>query len=390
MHVVYLIDSLIAGGAERSLAALAPHYRSLGIELDVAYLYERDNVWLPAIEASGASTYSLAGSGGRFGLLRRATELLHDRRPDLVHTTLFDADVIGRLASLFTRVPTVCSLVNENYGAAQLSDPRLTTWKVRAAQAIDAATSRRVARFHAVSNSVAEAMSRRLHVPRERVDVIPRGRDPKSLGSRTGGRRKAARAALGVSVDTKLLLAVGRHEHQKGFDVLLRAFQGVLRERQDARLVIAGRDGSTTPLLQNLAHELHLGDAVSFLGFRDDVPELLCGADVFVSTSRWEGSPGGIIEALALETPIVATDIDATTEILGSAEIATLVPVDDVHALARALQAPGDAVHTARSTQAGRSRFLSRFTIERVAREMAGFYARARDAATMAAPKGLP
>jgi glycosyltransferase involved in cell wall biosynthesis len=391
MHVVYLIDSLIAGGAERSLAALAPYYRSLGIELDVAYLYERDNVWLPTIEASGAPTFSLAGRGGHVGSLRRATELLRDRRPDVVHTTLFDADVTGRLASLFARVPTVCSLVNENYGASQLSDPRLAAWKVRAAQLIDAATSRRVARFHAVSASVAEVMSRRLHVPRERVDVIPRGRDPETLGSRTDARRTAARAALEVPADVTLLLAVGRHEHQKGFDVLLRAFELVRRARRDVRLVIAGRDGSVTQSLNTLADRLHVSDAVSFLGFRDDVPELLCAADVFVSASRWEGSPGGIIEAMALETPIVATDIKATTEVFGVADIATLVRVDDAEGLAHALLSwPDDEAHTATRTQAGRARFLARFTIERVAHEMADFYSRALGGQTMAGPEGLP
>ncbi|HET9730958.1 MAG TPA: glycosyltransferase family 1 protein, partial [Acidimicrobiia bacterium] len=78
MRVLYLIDSLIAGGAERSLAALAPEYLARGIDLHVAYLYERDNVWKPAIEAAGANAVSLAGSGGRVQSIRRAVRLCKD------------------------------------------------------------------------------------------------------------------------------------------------------------------------------------------------------------------------------------------------------------------------------------------------------------------------
>jgi glycosyltransferase involved in cell wall biosynthesis len=377
VHVVYLIDSLIAGGAERSLAALAPQYARLGVRLDVAYLYERDNVWLSALEASGAGVHSLAGRRGRAGAVARAAHLLRDQRPDLLHTTLFDADISGRVASVLARVPVVCSLVNAAYGPEQLADPSLRAWKVRAAQLVDLTTARRVRRFHAVSESVADALAARLRIARHRIDVIPRGRDAAELGERTPSRRAAARRALGLDGDARLVLAVGREEYQKGYDVLLRAFASVRAEEPRARLLLAGRPGAASGALRALAGDLGLDTAVEFGGFRADVPELLCAADVFVSTSRWEGSPGGVLEAMALEAPIVAADIPAVRELLDGVEGACLVGTDDCAAFAAGMLAVLRDTDPGERARALRVRFLERFTIERVAQQMVAFYDRA-------------
>jgi glycosyltransferase involved in cell wall biosynthesis len=376
VHVVYLIDSLIAGGAERSLAALAPHFRRLGVELDVAYLYaDRDNVWLPALHDAGAELFDLDGPQGRIGAIRRAARVISTRRPDAVHTTLFDADITGRIATMTSRVPVACSLVNAAYGPEQLADPALQAWKVRAAQLLDAVTARRVTRFHAVSTAVADDMSRRLHLRRDRVDVIPRGRDANELGVRSESRRAAARVSLGLSDGDQLVLAVGRHEFQKGFDVLLAAFEKLRGAFPKARLVIAGREGAATATLRSLITDLHLDASVELLGFRSDVPELLCAADVFASPSRWEGSPGGVLEAMALETPIAATDIPAVREVFGGEECGWRIPSDDVDSLAATL---GEVLteRTGDRTAAARARFLERYTIEGVAGEMVRFYER--------------
>jgi glycosyltransferase involved in cell wall biosynthesis len=377
VHVVYLIDSLIAGGAERSLAALAPHYRHAGVQLDVAYLYaNRDNVWLPALRDAGAECFPLSGSHGRLGAIRRTAQLISERRPDIVHTTLFDADITGRIATLTSRVPVVCSLVNAAYGPEQLADPDLRAWKVRAAQTLDAVTAKRVTRFHAVSTAVADDMGRRLRITRGRIDVIPRGRDVAELGTRTPARRAAVRASLGLAEEERLLLAVGRHEFQKGFDVLLASFAELRRSHGNARLAIAGREGAATPTLQSIISERGLEPSVDLLGFRSDIPDLLCAADVFVSASRWEGSPGGVLEAMALETPLVAADIPAVREVFGGEECGWLVPVDDVRALAAMLSDVLDGGTTDRTATA-RQHFLAHYTIEQIAAEMVRFYERA-------------
>jgi glycosyltransferase involved in cell wall biosynthesis len=331
----------------------------------------------PALEAAGATLFSLAGAGGRAGAARRAVQLLRMRRPDLVHTTLFEADLTGRIASVAARVPVVSSLVNTAYGPEQLANPALRRWKLRGAQALDAVTARRVARFHAVSTSVADVMAARLRIARDRIDVIPRGRDAEELGVRTSERRAAARAALRAGHGDPVVLAIGRQEYQKGFDVLLRAFVTVRSNNPRARLLVAGRDGNETRSLVGLVEQLQLQPAVTFLGERCDVPELLCAADVFAFPTRWEGMPGTVIEAMALEAPIVASDIAPVREVLGDDRSARLVAPDDVEQLAHAIHATLHDDSVQDHTAVARARFLERFTIEGVADEMVRFYIRA-------------
>jgi glycosyltransferase involved in cell wall biosynthesis len=377
LRILYVIDDLGAAGAERSLAAMAPHYASRGMRLDVAYLRHEPGVQAD-LEAAGAELFSLEGGGGRLGWVRRARRLIASQRPDLVHTTLFEADVAGRLGASLARVPVVSSLVNVHYGADQTAAPGLRRWKVRGAQLLDAATARRVVRFHANARHVADVMAPRLGVPRERVEVIPRGRDPQRLGRRDPERTARVRAGLGVADGSPLLLAVARHEHQKGLDVLLEALPGVLAGAAGARLVVAGRDGNQTPLLRATADRLGLNGAVAFLGAREDVADLLSAADVVVIPSRWEGLSNVLIEAMALEAPVVASDLPTLHDAVTDGDTARLVPVGDPGRLAEAVVAtlddPADA--TARAKRAYQ-RFLDQFTIDGVMDQMRAFYERA-------------
>jgi glycosyltransferase involved in cell wall biosynthesis len=292
-----------------------------------------------------------------------------------VHTTLFEADVAGRLAATLNGVPVTTSLVSETYGKSHLAQPGLSRSRVRAAQALDSATARLARRMHAVSTTVAETMAKNLRYPRERIDVVPRGRDASRLGQRTPRRREDARRRLGVREPAMLVLAAARHEHPKGLDLLIDAFPQVRERVPEARLVIAGREGADSSRLRAAVEELGLGRDVELLGERDDVADLLCAADVFVLPSRREGFPGVLVEALALRAPIVATDLPQVREVVG--DCAVLVSSESANDLAaglvRALAAPNDAAARA---SAGRARFERHFTIERVAGEMLELYCR--------------
>jgi glycosyltransferase involved in cell wall biosynthesis len=376
LRVLYLIDSLANGGAETSLAAMAPQLIDSGVTLDVASLKAKQPL-RHALEEAGATVISLGEDGGRLGWIRRAHRVMVERRPHLVHTTLFEADVVGRTAAKFARVPVVSSLVNVAYGPDQVSDPRLSAWKIRSAQFVDAVTAHNVRRFHAITGHLADVMSSRLRISRARFDVIPRGRDPDALGIRTPIRRARVRAQLGIGADDPLLLAAARHEYQKGLDLLLKAFSFVVREQPNARLFIAGRDGNQTSELRRLTDQLQLVDEVRFMGDRTDVPDLLCAADVFVLPSRWEGLGSVLLEAMALEAPIVASDLPTTREVLSDGLSARLVPPQEPGLLARAiLDVLADIPSAQSRARTARTRFLDRYTTERVSREMLDFYRR--------------
>jgi glycosyltransferase involved in cell wall biosynthesis len=174
-----------------------------------------------------------------------------------------------------------------------------------------------------------------------------------------------------------VVLAAARHEPQKGLDVLVRALPTVRESYPTLRFLLAGREGNQTPLLIRLLEQNGLQESTQVLGERSDLADLMCAADVWVEPSRWEGGPGAVLEAMALEVPIVASDLvvyrDAITD-----RTATLVPPDDPVALAEAiLGVLADRPAAAERARQARARFLARFTIERVATEMMGFHERA-------------
>jgi glycosyltransferase involved in cell wall biosynthesis len=376
VRIVYVIDSLANGGAETSLAALAPRLIDSGVALEVASLKEAQPL-RRALEQAGARVTTIGEGGGRLGWIRRVHGLLIARRPDLVHTTLFEADIAGRAAATLAGIPVVSSIVNEAYGLEQVSDPRLSASRVRLARFADGLTARNVRRFHAITGHLADVMSSRLKIPRARIDVVPRGRDPDALGTRTPDRRARVLADLGIRADAPLLVAAARHEYQKGLDLLLKAFALVVRERPNAFLVIAGRDGNQTPELRSIANDPSLLPNVRFLGVRADVPDLLCAADIFILPSRWEGLGSVLLEAMALEAPIVASDLPTTREILTDGVSARLVDPSHAGPFARAmLDVLADPYEAKDRAKAARRRFMDRYTIDHVSREMLSFYQR--------------
>jgi glycosyltransferase involved in cell wall biosynthesis len=377
LRVLYVIDSLVAGGAERSLLALTPRYAERHIDLEIAYLHDRPGLQTDLIEA-GAKLHRLAGAGGRSGWIWRTQRLIARRRPDVVHTTLFEADLAGRIAAAIQRRPVVSSLVNIAYGPEMLLDPSLKPWKVRAARSTDSLTCRLVRRFHAVSDHVAEVMTQRLRIPRERVDVIPRGRDLRVLGSSSPERRARIRGELNLPDDARVLFVAARHERQKGIDIALQAMPMILDVIPDARLLVAGREGNDSPRIRALVTDLRLDEAVTFLGVREDIGGLLCAADVFASPSRWEGFPGAVLEAMAIGTPVIATDLPMVREAIGDERHAWLVPPEHPRELALAsIEALTNRSMAHERASAAMRRFNDRFTIDRIADQMVAFYRRA-------------
>jgi glycosyltransferase involved in cell wall biosynthesis len=385
-RVLQIIDSLARAGAEQSLATLAPHLVSEGVDLHVAYLVERDGL-RSDIEHAGVPVMSLAQPGGnRRRWLSRCVDLVTDLQPDVVHTTLFEADLAGRRAAARRGVPCISSFVNTTYGRSQAGRERVGQAKLRAAQVADAVTARKVARFHAVTEHVATVMSRRLLVPRAKIEVIARGRDAAALGRRSEERAVATRRRLGLPAEAPLVVAVGRQEPQKGLDVLLSALPSVRSRFPGVRVLVAGREGRATPALAQQARAAGLADTVTFLGMRDDVADLLCAADVFAFPSLWEGAGGTLIEAMALECPIVTTRLPTLLETVDEST-AELVTPGSAADLARGIIASlGDGRAASERARVARARFEEQFTIQASARAMAQLYDRVADEARVEEP----
>jgi glycosyltransferase involved in cell wall biosynthesis len=134
-----------------------------------------------------------------------------------------------------------------------------------------------------------------------------------------------------------VILGVGRLTAQKAFSVLIEAFARI-RKSQPARLIILG-EGEERPMLEAQIRQLGLEPDVSLPGFVSNPYPYFSRAALFVLSSRWEGLPTVLVEAMFLRTPVIATDCPSgSREILGDGQYGQLVPVDDPCELARAIQ----------------------------------------------------
>ncbi|MBI4241963.1 MAG: glycosyltransferase [Candidatus Rokubacteria bacterium] len=133
-----------------------------------------------------------------------------------------------------------------------------------------------------------------------------------------------------------LIGSAGRLEGQKGYECLVRAARRVVDRHPGVRFVVAGV-GPGRPHLEWLVRDLGLEDQVHLLGFRTDIPALVSACDLFVSSALWEGLPLAILEAMALGTPVVATDVGGVREVVRPGETGSLVPAADPVRLADAI-----------------------------------------------------
>ena len=345
----------------------------MGVMLQVAVLVDRPGL-APELETRGVPVHVVGGKS-RVSQYLRLLQYLRGLRPDLLHTTLFESDVLGRLAASSLRIPVVSTLANTPYGREHALESGVGNLQLRGARLADMLTARTVRRFHAVSRATADACVERLHLDKGKVQVIPRGRDQDRLGRRSEQRRASVRERLGVADGASLIVAAGRQDPQKGFDVLVRAIPIVLEALPSAVLCIAGREGRHTEVLHAVVAETGVSNSVRLLGEREDLPDVLSAADVFVLSSHREGLPGVVLEAMALEAPIVASDLPTVRDAVPSGDYALLVPPGDPIALSGAivtiLRTP---VIARQMVSASRRRFEEHFDINTVCAAMAEFY----------------
>lgn len=164
--------------------------------------------------------------------------------------------------------------------------------------------------------------------------------------------------------DPPRIVMVGRFEEQKDHPTLLEALAHLGDRRWNLDLV---GDGPREPSVRRLARRLGLGDRVRFLGHREDVAELLAEAQIFVLSSRWEGFPRSILEAMRAGLPVVATDVGGVSESVIEGETGWLVPPERPGELAARLEELLASPRLrSRFGQAGLGRYQEQFTFERM------------------------
>jgi glycosyltransferase involved in cell wall biosynthesis len=376
VRVLIVLNSLGAGGTERSTAVMLPNLRRLGFEPIMACFVHRDEGDEEWVRDQGFDVRIVPGSSLPTRI-RGLRELIRELRPALVHTAIFEADLAGRLAAVGTGVPVLSSLVNTPYVSARFTDPRITPWKLRGVQLVDAITAGLcTTHFHAVTDGVKIDASRALGVSGRRITVVERGRDPLTLGAPDPSRRTEARKEVGIRPDTPVVLAVGRVEYQKGHMHLIEAAKLLRSSFPDLVVLIAGREGNASRNVWAAISRTSMGDRVRLLGHRTDVGDLLAASDVFALPSLYEGTAGAALEAFAVGTPVVASRLVGTEGLLIDGVNARVVEPADPPALARAI---ADVLSdrdgkTSAMVAAAKEHFARRFDLERSVEGMAALY----------------
>lgn len=212
---------------------------------------------------------------------------------------------------------------------------------------------RRFPRVIAVSTQIRQALTNAGANP-TRVSVVLNAIDSDRF-RRDHGRIAAARARFGWAAGEFVVGSVGRLEPQKRFDLLIEAVSRVHRFNPAARLMIAG-DGSRRHELEALAARLLPPGVCVFLGHATDVDSVHHALDLFVQASDYEGTPNAVLEAMAFETPVVATNAGGTAELAVHEQHALIVPAGNVQPLVDAItlciQRPDDTTRRVRAARA--------------------------------------
>jgi glycosyltransferase involved in cell wall biosynthesis len=384
MKVARVITRLNIGGPSIQAIALTSRLADRGHQTrllhgrigpgegDMRYLAARDAhlVYVPTLGRAIAPLDDLR-------TLARLYRELREFQPTIVHTHMAKAGLLGRLAARVYNVTrgaaprarlvhTYHGHVLEGYfgGARTSVFIALERWLARISDAIVA-----------ISPAIRGELLDQYRIGRpEQYRVIPLGFDLAPFAAINGEARARARQILQIDVNAPVVTTVGRLTAIKQHHLFLDVAERVIARHTDAVILLVG-DGELRANLEAQAARLGLGSHVRFLGWRRDLATLYAATDVFALTSRNEGTPVALIEAMASSVPGVSTDVGGVRDVILDATMGIRVPLDDTSAFAAGvlhlLDAPQERITIG---ECGRRHVLGRFDINRLTDDVEGLY----------------
>lgn len=353
--VTLFIPDLTGGGAERVTVNLARGMSERGLGVDLL-LVNAKGPYLDRVP-DRVNVIDLGTRRTSLSLLALRDYVRTSRTPAVIsalHHANLAALIAKRIFNLETRIiPTI-------HNTLSVERSRRRSLKQRVQHAMISRCYRWADGIVAVSDAVADDFAETTRIPRSRIASIY---NPVVTPELLEQAREPVHHAWLSSGAPPVVLGIGRLEEQKDFATLVRAFERV-RAQRPVRLMILG-EGNERPTLERLVDELGLRDDVALPGFVDNPYAMLDRAAVFALSSRWEGLPTVLIEAMALGVPSVSTDCPSgPREILEGGRHGELVPVGDSEALAAAIVRALDGEHRTTRDDAWRRYSLDVAAIE--------------------------
>ena len=297
--------------------------------------------------------------------------LIRDFKPDIVHTHMAKAGMLGRLAALGSGarvVHTYHGHVLEGYFSAAKTATFIMLERMLA-RCSDA--------IIAISPAIRRELLEHHRIGRPEQDqVVPLGFDLSSFAALDDAARAAARVSLGIAPQANVVTTVGRLTAIKQHGLFLDTFARVAAADPNALALIVG-DGELRSEIEQRIAELGIPDRVRLLGWRRDLATINAATDVFLLTSRNEGTPVALIEAMASGVPGVSTDVGGVKDVINSPDVGLLAPFGDSGALAsHVLALFENSPRRIAMGVAARTRVLDHYSVERLVDNIAAVYER--------------
>ncbi|HPM24299.1 MAG TPA: glycosyltransferase [Phycisphaerae bacterium] len=382
MHICHVITRLIIGGAQENTL------------LTCAGLHERGHrvtlISGPTRGPEGSLVERARGGGYEFIELpeliravnpwmdmraRRCLAMEFQRlRPDIVHTHSSKAGILGRLAAADARVPRIVHTIHG------MSFNRTQPWPVRRAYAwLEWLTARRTHAIVAVADAMIDQSVAAGICRRDKLLTVYSGMEVGQFTPHVE-LRAAARRAWGVTDDQVVVGTVARLFRRKGYEQLIPVMARAAARAPRLHFVWIG-DGAQRAEYEAELARLGLTARTTLVGLIPpaDVPQMLAGCDLLAHTSQWEGLPRAVVQALLMQVPAVAFDIDGTPEVVLDGQTGRCVPLNDLDAFSEALcDLAADADLRRRLGRAGREHCLERFDWRRMVDQLEALYQRLR------------
>lgn len=359
MRVGILQDSLIRCGAERQALYSLAGLRRLGCDAELIYYNHVENAYDPEREF-GVQPVFMPKKGRRLTFIRQLAKYLRERDFDVVHGFMDMPTVYAALAGRLADRRVVFGGIRVEYDgtglvklAHRLLNPGLAGWIV---------------------NSIASAkrLGEVFGIQPERIHVVYNGLDLQRFEPRMS--REQARVKIGVDKNDFVVTIVARLEPQKNHRMFIDTAVELVRRKQNMKFLIVG-DGSLGHQLRQNASERGLSDAVTFLGNRPNVEEILWATDVSVLTSDYEGLSNVLLESMASGVPVVATDFAGVEELITHGETGFVVRRGDVFGMADRVESlVRDEEHRRRVGEAGKKLVREGFSVEAMSRRLLNVY----------------
>lgn len=319
--------SKILLGAETIILTIVEHIdKNRFNPIIVIFKDENDEIPPLALEAKkrqiSVALIILRGKFDFFGMLK-LRRLILKNSIDIVHSHEYKSDLICFLATRFTSV----KLIVTTHGWV------FVDFKVKFYEILDAV----IIRFFDKIVSVSEAMKRELlkaKIPSSKITVIETALDSSYLQTKSDS--AALKKELNLNPDTTLIGTIGRISLERGHIYFLRAAKEILKDFPNSAFLIVG-DGQLKENLVSESRKMGINNKVFFLGFREDIANILFGIDIFVSSSFRESFGIAVVEAMVAGKPVIATKVGIAPEIIKNGETGILIDPKNPNAIYKAV-----------------------------------------------------